>query len=82
MSAAQIVLRAAGSGGWDAAVIRWAWLAVAWVRSWTASRALPEGRAASAWARTAAAVAVASGVRVNPASAARVVRTAVSWAGV
>jgi hypothetical protein len=56
MSAALIVLSVAGSGGWDAVVIRRAWLAVAWVSMPTASRALPEAWLASASARTAAAL--------------------------
>ena len=38
MSAAQ---RAAGSQGWALVVMRWAWVVVAWVSSWTARRALP-----------------------------------------
>jgi hypothetical protein len=62
--------------------MRWAWLVVAWVSSWTARRALPVAWPFSASARTATALRAASGVGVSPASAARVWRMAVSWAGV
>jgi len=82
MSAAQMAARAAGSQGWALVVMRWAWVVVAWVSSWTARRALPVAWPRSASARTAAALRAASGVRVSPASAARALRIAVSWAGV
>ena len=63
-------------------VTRRAWLMVAWVSTWTARRALPVVWPFSASARTVAALLVASGVRVRPASAARAWRMAVSWAAV
>ena len=73
-----MVPSAAGSVGWEAVVIRRAWRAAAWSSSRTASRALPDRSPASAPARTAAALRAASGVRVNPASAASVAKIAAS----
>src|ERR1039457_6464612 len=61
MSAASMVVSVAGSRGWGAVVIRRLWLAVAWSSSRTASRALPEWRPASAWAKTVAALRAAPG---------------------
>src|SRR5690348_8204078 len=83
MSSAHTMPRVAGSRGRGSVVVtRWAWLTVAWVSSWMARRALPVVWPFSASARTVAALLVAAGVRVRPASAARAWRMAVSWAGV
>jgi hypothetical protein len=61
--------------------MRRAWMLVASFSSWTASRALPQARPASARVRTAAALVSASGVGVNPASSASAAKTRASWAG-
>lgn len=76
MSAAPIVPSAAGSWDTEAAATRWAWLAVAWPSSRAADRALPQPQRSSTPASTVAALAAATGARVNPASPARVAKIA------